>query len=175
MFHSLRSLSMTGFFERRGRGQAPPLPFEGLFREYAACPPGSPRKLLEREADMRKVTGVSLAAALVVGSVIAVVAIASPGMDPVTVAPHAFTVKLDTAKARVLEYKSKPGDKEPMHSHPAGILIVVKGGKFRSTTADGKSTTLEYKGGEVVWRDALTHTGENVGTTELVTYLIEFK
>jgi quercetin dioxygenase-like cupin family protein len=124
---------------------------------------------------MRKVTGVSLAAALVAGSVIAVAALASPGMDPVTVAPQAFSVKLDNEKARVLEYRSKPGDKEAMHSHPAGILIVVKGGKFRSTTPDGKSKDIDYKGGEVVWRDALTHTGENIGTTELVVYLIEFK
>jgi len=124
---------------------------------------------------MRKLTGVSLAAALVVGAVIAVVAVASPGMDPVKVAPQAFTVKLDNAKVRVLEYRSKPGDKEAMHSHPAGILIVVSGGKFRSTTADGKSKDIDYKGGEVIWRDAMTHTGENVGTTELHDYLIEFK
>ncbi len=123
---------------------------------------------------MRKVTGLGLAA-VVVGSVIAVIAIASPGMDPVKVAPQAFSVKLDNAKVRVLEYRSKPGDKEAMHSHPAGILIVVNAGKFRSTTADGKSTDLEYKGGEVVWRDAMTHSGENVGTTELHTYLIELK
>jgi hypothetical protein len=124
---------------------------------------------------MRKVTGVSLAAALVVGSVIAVVAIASPGMDPVKVAPQAFKERLNNDKVRVLEYWSKPGSKEALHSHPAGILIVVNGGKFRSTTPDGVSKDVEYKGGEVVWRDALTHTGENVGTTELHTYLIEFK
>ena len=124
---------------------------------------------------MRKVTGVSLAVALVVGAVIAVVAIASPGMDPVKVAPQAFKEKLNTDKVRVLEYWSKPGGKEAMHSHPAGILIVVNAGKFRSTAPDGKSTDVEYKGGEVVWRDALTHSGENIGTTDLHTYLIELK
>ena len=124
---------------------------------------------------MRKVTGLGLAAALAVGSVIAVVAIASPGMDPVKVAPQAFTVRLDNDKVRVLEYRSKPGDKEAMHSHPAGILIAVNSGKFRSTTPDGKSKDIDYKAGDVVWRDAITHTGENVGTTELHAYLIEFK
>jgi quercetin dioxygenase-like cupin family protein len=124
---------------------------------------------------MRKVTGVSLAAVLVVASVIGVVALASPGMDPVKVAPQAFSVKLDNEKARVLEYHSKPGDKEAMHSHPAGILIVVNAGKFRSTTPDGMSKDIDYKTGDVVWRPAMTHTGENIGTTELVAYLIEFK
>ena len=124
---------------------------------------------------MRKVTGASLAAALLVGSVIAVVAIASPGMDAVKVAPQAFTEKLNNDKVRVLEYRSKPGDKEAMHSHAGAVLIVVKGGKLRSTTPDGKSKDIEYKAGDVMWRDAITHTGENIGTTEMVGYLIEVK
>jgi quercetin dioxygenase-like cupin family protein len=75
----------------------------------------------------------------------------------------------------VLEYRSKPGNKEAMHSHAPGILICVYGGRFRSTTPDGQSKEVEYKTGDVIWRDAVTHTGENVGTTELVAYLIEFK
>ena len=133
------------------------------------------RQAMEREANVRKVTGVSLATVVVVASVIAVAALASPGMDPVKAAPQAFSVKLDNEKARVLEYHSKPGDKEAMHSHPAGILIVINGGKFRSTTPDGKIKDVDYKVGEVVSRPAMTHSGENIGTTELVAYLIELK
>ena len=95
--------------------------------------------------------------------------------DPVKVAPQAFTVKIDNARTRVLAYHSKPGEKEAMHSHPAGVLYCVSAGKFKSTTADGKSTVTEYKAGDVVWRDAITHSGENVGTTELSAILVEFK
>ena len=124
---------------------------------------------------MRKVTGTSLAAALLVGSVIAVVAIASPGLDPVKVAPQAFTERLNNDKVRVLEYRSKPDDKEALHSHAGSILIVVQGGKLRSTTPDGKSKDIEYKAGDVMWRDAITHTNENIGATEMVGYLIEVK
>ena len=95
--------------------------------------------------------------------------------DPVKVAPKAFKEILNNAHARVLEYHSKPGDKEPMHSHGAGVVYVLSAGKFRSTTPDGKSTEIEYKAGDVVWRDALTHSGENIGTTEFSTLLVEFK
>jgi quercetin dioxygenase-like cupin family protein len=100
---------------------------------------------------------------------------ASPSMDPVAVAPQAFTEKLNTDKARVLEYMSKPGSKEAMHSHPAGILIVVNGGTFRSTAPDGSVTVTEYRSDTVLWRDAITHSGENTGTTKLHAFLIEFK
>ena len=124
---------------------------------------------------MRKVTGLTVAAVLVIGSALVMAALASPSMDPVVAAPQAFKEKLNNDKARVLEYVSKPGDKEAMHSHPAGILITVSGGKYRSTTPDGKSTEIDYKPGTVVWRDAITHSGENIGTTELRAFLIELK
>jgi hypothetical protein len=54
-------------------------------------------------------------------------------------------------------------------------MIVVNGGKFRSITPDGTSTDTDYKAGAVVWRDAITHSGENIGTTELKAFLIELK
>ena len=95
--------------------------------------------------------------------------------DPAKVASQAFTVKVDNAHTRVLAYHSKPGDKEAMHSHPACVLYVVNGGKIKSTTPDGKSKITEYKAGDVVWRDAITHSGENVGTTEVSSILVEFK
>ncbi len=95
--------------------------------------------------------------------------------DPVKVAPEAFKVKLENAKVRVLEYMSKPGDKEGMHSHPAVVIYVTSGGKIKSTTPDGKSTDVEYKTGDCVWRDAVTHTVENIGTTNLGAILVEMK
>jgi hypothetical protein len=54
-------------------------------------------------------------------------------------------------------------------------VYVLSAGKFKSTTPDGKSTFTDYKVGDVVWREALTHSGENVGTTEFSTILVEFK
>jgi quercetin dioxygenase-like cupin family protein len=126
----------------------------------------------QKGEQMRKVKVVTVIAALAIAVVVVVATTASPGMDPVAVAPQAFTEKLNTDKARVLEYTSKPGDKEAMHSHPAGILIVVNGGKSRSTTPDGQNTDTDYRTGTVVWRDAITHSGQNVGTTKLKAFLI---
>jgi quercetin dioxygenase-like cupin family protein len=95
--------------------------------------------------------------------------------DPVKAAPQAFTEKLNNAHVRVLEYHSKPGDKEAMHSHPAVVIYIISGGKFKSTTPDGKSQETEYKTGDVVWREAMTHSGENIGTTEIHAILVEMK
>jgi quercetin dioxygenase-like cupin family protein len=95
--------------------------------------------------------------------------------DPVKVAPQAFKERLNNDKVRVLEYSSKPGEKEAMHSHPAILLYVIQGGKLKSTAADGTSKEIEYKTGDVVWRDAITHSVENVGMTELKALLVEVK
>ncbi len=109
--------------------------------------------------------------------VIAFLFVAMPALaqDPVKVAPQAFKVKLDNDKVRVLEYSSKPGAKEAMHSHPACLLYVIQGGKLKSTTPDGTSKEIEYKTGDVLWRDAITHSGENIGTTEMKSLLVEMK
>lgn len=95
--------------------------------------------------------------------------------DPLKVAPNAFKEKLNNAHVQVLEYTSKPGQKEEMHAHPAILIYIIKGGKVKSTTADGKSQMIEYKDGDLVWREPITHTIENVGTTEIKALLIETK
>ena len=95
--------------------------------------------------------------------------------DPVKVAPQAFKEILNNDHTRVLEYQSKPGQKEAMHSHATGILYVLSDGKFKTTTPDGKSKEIDYKKGQAYWRDAMTHSGENIGTTELSAIIVEFK
>ncbi len=95
--------------------------------------------------------------------------------DPVKVAPAAFKEKLNNKHVRVLEYHSKPGDKEEMHSHAAGVIYVVKGGKLKFVNSDGTTKEVEFKSGDVLWRDAVTHTAENIGSTEMKAILIEEK
>jgi len=102
-------------------------------------------------------------------------ATAAFAQDPVKAAPEAFKERLNNDHVRVLEYTSKPGQKEAMHSHPAVLLYVIQGGKLKSTAPDGTSKVIDYKTGDVIWRDAVTHSGENVGTTEMKSLLIEVK
>jgi hypothetical protein len=100
---------------------------------------------------------------------------AALAQDPVKVAPQAFTVKLDNAQVRVLEYRSKPGDKEAMHTHPASVVYALSACRLRYTAADGKVSELDVKPGEVMWRDPFSHAVENTGTTECHSILVEVK
>ena len=102
-------------------------------------------------------------------------AAAAAAQDPSKVAPQAFSEKLNNAQVQVFEYHSKPGDKEPMHSHRANVVYVIQGGKERFTLPDGKTEEKELKSGDVIWREASTHAVENIGTTEMRSLIVELK
>ena len=55
------------------------------------------------------------------------------------------------------------------------MVYVIKGGKIRIHGADGKTTETELKAGDVIFRDPVTHWGENIGTTEIDEILVELK
>jgi hypothetical protein len=95
--------------------------------------------------------------------------------DPVQVAPEQYKVLLENDRVRVLEYRSQPGDKEAMHSHPANVIYMLSTFKAKFTLPDGKTTESELKAGEVTWREAETHVVENIGTTEGHVLIIELK
>jgi len=95
--------------------------------------------------------------------------------DPVKVAPEHYKVLLENDRVRVLEYVSKPGDKEAMHSHPANLLYMLSGATVKFTLPDGKTTESQLKAGEVAWREAETHAVENVGNTDAHVLIIELK
>ena len=95
--------------------------------------------------------------------------------DPVTLSPRMYTVLLENDQVRVLEFRCKPGEKEPMHSHPALVAYVLTPFKFRSTTPDGQATESELKPGTAVWGDAGTHAFECRGPGEQRTIITELK
>src|SRR5262249_35789724 len=95
--------------------------------------------------------------------------------DAATVTPKVVQVKLENERVRVLEYRSEPGDKEAWHTHPAFVVYVVSGGKLHIRTPDGQSSDVEFHGGDIRWRDPVTHATENVGKTTLHAILVELK
>jgi quercetin dioxygenase-like cupin family protein len=95
--------------------------------------------------------------------------------DAEKVSPKIVKLKLENERVRVLETVSRPGDKEGMHSHPANVVYVIAGGKLRITTADGKSTDVEFKTGDTIWREPVTHSAVNIGTTVLHAIIVEMK
>jgi quercetin dioxygenase-like cupin family protein len=74
-----------------------------------------------------------------------------------TVSPKYYKVLLENDRVGVLEYVLKPGEKEPTHSHPAGIVYVLSGARLKFTYPDGGSEVKEAATGETIWREPVTH------------------
>lgn len=95
--------------------------------------------------------------------------------NPVDVAPTMYTVVFENDRVRVMEFVIKAGEKIGTHSHPDHFAYVVNAGKIKISKPDGSSGTLELKAGTVLWIDAETHRGENVGKTTIKLVITELK
>ena len=99
----------------------------------------------------------------------------APTQDPLVVNPKSIVLKLENSRVRVLEATIAPGVKEKMHSHPAYVIYVIQGGKVRTHGADGTVTEAEFKAGDVIYREPVTHWAENIGNTTIRLELVELK
>ena len=95
--------------------------------------------------------------------------------DPAVVNAKTIKVRFENDHVRVLEANLPPGVKEQVHSHPAYVIYVLEGGKYRNYASDGKITEGELKTGDVIYRDPLTHAAENIGDKALHMILVELK
>jgi quercetin dioxygenase-like cupin family protein len=116
---------------------------------------------------LRTIAAAGLGCALFVG--------AANAQDVIQVAGDSHTVLLENAQVRVLSVKFRPGQKAPMHSHPANVSYVLSDGKLRITMADGKTVDKELKAGGAAWSEATTHAVENIGTSDFTQIQIELK
>jgi beta-alanine degradation protein BauB len=96
-------------------------------------------------------------------------------IDPVKQSPQYYHVLVDNKRVRVLEYHLQPGEKEPMHSHPAGVVYYFADAAFRTTLPDGRVTEPRVTTGETIWREPVAHASENIGTTEAHALAVELK
>jgi len=101
--------------------------------------------------------------------------LAESGTDPVKSHPEYYNVRIDNEWVRVLEYRLKPGQKEPMHSHPHGFVYMLADARARVTLADGTSSVVEDHPGDLNWRGPTTHAFENVGDTDVHAIGVELK
>ena len=97
------------------------------------------------------------------------------GQDPAVVNAKTIKVRLENDRVRVLEANLPPGVREAVHSHPAYLIYVLEGGRYRNYASDGKVTEGELKVGEVLFREPLTHAAENIGDKPLHMILVELK
>lgn len=95
--------------------------------------------------------------------------------DPLVVNSSTIIKKLENSRVRVLEATLKPGDKEKTHSHPAYVIYVIEGGRVRTHGADGSVVEADFKTGDVIYREAVTHWAENIGKTTIRLELVELK
>ena len=95
--------------------------------------------------------------------------------DPAVVNSKTIRVRFENDRVRVLEAILPPGVKEQVHSHPAYVIYVLEGGRYRNYASDGKITEGELKSGEVLFREPLTHAAENIGDKPLHMILVELK
>ena len=99
----------------------------------------------------------------------------SSAQDPAIVNSKTIKVRFENDNVRVLEATLPPGVKEAVHSHPAYVIYVLEGGKYRNYASDGTTSDGELKTGEVIYRDPLTHAAENIGNTTMHMILVELK
>ena len=86
-----------------------------------------------------------------------------------------YKVILENEQVRVLEYRDQAGEKTHQHRHPAFVLYAVNAFKRTLTLPDGKVLAREFKPGDVMWSEAQTHIGENVGQTDTHVIIVELK
>ena len=106
-------------------------------------------------------------------SVLAVVV--TKAQDPAKVDPEHYKVLLDNQYVRVLDVHHKPGEKSPIHSHPNHVVYSFTDSTVKFTSSGGTTDTRTAKAGQVVWRNAETHSAENVGKNEEPALDIELK
>jgi hypothetical protein len=123
---------------------------------------------------------INLFAGMAIGALMTTFAFAissanSAPQDPVKQSPQYYKVLLENDQVRVLEYRLKPGEKEPMHTHVAGALYIFGDAKMKTTYPDGRTEESAGGAGEAHWRKPVTHALENIGNTEAHALAIELK
>ncbi len=64
---------------------------------------------------------------------------------------------------------------EPQHTHHDRVVVCLSGAKLEHVLPDGRKQSATLKTNEVVWRPGQTHTGHNLGNTDLWAIAIEPK
>jgi beta-alanine degradation protein BauB len=95
--------------------------------------------------------------------------------DPVALAPNTYKVPVENDRVRVLDIHLKPGEKVPLHSHPASVIYAVSACKAKFTYPEGGSEVIDMKEGESIWTEAYTHEPENIGDSECHFLQIELR
>lgn len=115
--------------------------------------------------------------ALIVAAAASVWALGSAwamAQDRAAVVPG-MKVLLDNDCVRVQYHDVGVGQKVPMHSHPNYVVYTLNAFKARITLPDGGQRISERQAGEAYWNEALSHSVENIGSTDIHNLIVEMK
>ena len=97
------------------------------------------------------------------------------GQSPIATDGDKYKIIFENERVRVLEYRDLPGEKTSQHYHPAFVLYALSPFKRTLTLPDGKVLTREFEAGDVLWSEAQTHIGANIGRTPTHVIMVELK
>ena len=86
-----------------------------------------------------------------------------------------YKVLIENKYARVYDIKIPAHDREPQHTHHARVVVCLSGAELKHLMPDGREEPSTLRTGEVAWRRAATHIGQNLGDTNLWVIAIEPK
>ena len=95
--------------------------------------------------------------------------------DATKVASKHYKVLFENPHVRVIEYRSKPGEKSEMHSHPALVAVAVSHTKANFTFPDGKVVPVDLPPGHAMYNPSFDHAVENTGTGPGHVVIVELK
>ena len=95
--------------------------------------------------------------------------------DPCEVAPNQCKVEFENESVRVLRWIVGPGEKIPMHEHPASVSLLLIDDHTKCTLADGKIRETDGKAGHVNWSDPEKHASQNLSDKPSEVIQIELK
>ena len=113
--------------------------------------------------------------ALLLGCAVAASAITLAAQDAVKTDPAHYKLITENAAVRILRVSYAPGDKSPMHSHPDGMIVVLRGGTIVFNGPDGSKTEAKQGDNTAMYGPAGSHWNQNTGKTPVEAILIEFK
>ena len=123
---------------------------------------------------MRKKTNPTKA--LLGAALAALLAMPALAQDWMSVAPKGKKVLLDNSSVRVIEMTLGPGQKEPVHTHPANFAYLMGEGKVRVSYVGGETAEMDGKAGQVIWSDPEgPHTLENLSKKPIRALVVELK
>lgn len=86
-----------------------------------------------------------------------------------------YKVLLENRYTRAYDIRIPAGEREPQHTHKTRVVVCLSGAELKHVMPDGRQETATLKTGEVAWRGAATHVGQNLGKTDLWVIAVEPK